>query len=202
MAKATFSEAELFVLSRWSESCQLELAVQEARKKYQAVLERVKEKVLHGCEGLDYAVLTKWPGDGWQLGFGSRQWPRTKYGSPCGYWIGNLQLEALASEEEPAPGASIWLKPAKKNGMNLAQACRKIKQKAESLKVSRSRRSPWSFGDGDSPLSYTLPERRKDLLAMLANGDSQKLVDCLASHIDRLSQFTPILDSVLMRGRR
>lgn len=202
---AKFKEPERFLLDNWSDSRQLEQTMEDVRKKYEEVLKRVQEKVKRSGERLDDLRLGKWSradddDDGWQLGFGRKQWPRSNWGM-CGYWLYNLDLEALTSERGPEPRASIWLKPARQRGVNVEQLGKRIKQEASRLLPKNVQRSPEGEG-ADHPLVYTLPEDRKVLLGMLVQDDSQVFVDCLASHIETLSQFTPILDKYLLKGKK
>jgi hypothetical protein len=52
------------------------------------------------------------------------------------------------------------------------------------------------ISEGNCALVYLLPQSRKELLEMLAEGTSQPFIDCLVGHLEVVIKFTPVLDKV------
>jgi len=177
--------------------------MENIRKKYKGIFERVVDALQQGGKEFDYPgiFVTQF----WCSGYvflsktawmrGKKIWP------PPGFYVEHLRLELLCDRDEPAPHASIWL-PAKKTGVDPGQARQAILKAAPQWltedEQSRCLKQP---EDEDYLLCHDLPEGRDRLLQMLVEGDAQPFVDCMVSHMELLSRFTPVLDKLLVGGK-
>ena len=199
MAKLLFNEAEQYLLNSWSSASLLEQSMIAVRRKYSGLCDGVVAAVREKHPRLDAggAYVTSTTDDG-SIGIGRKIWGEP--GSyPCGFYIGNLLLEAmLSSEEAKPPWAAIWIWPAKHIGIDRLVAKAKVLAAAPKVLAtdewSRCRRDD---GDKNYIFWYDLPESREELLKMLLDGDGQKFAACLISYFDLLARFIPVLDEVL-----
>ncbi|HPD17121.1 MAG TPA: hypothetical protein PLE19_19430 [Planctomycetota bacterium] len=172
--------------------------MQDVRKKYVAVFDRVVETVRKNHEDFDdysnrmtyanedgFVLLTK---SAWRE---KQKWP------PPGLWIENLRPELLFDTDGPVPYAGIWV-PAKKTGVDSRKARKAIVGAAlHCLSEDEQARCLKQPEDEDYLLCYDLPEERDRLLQMLLEGDAQSFVDCMVGHLDLLARFTPVVDKLL-----
>ena len=202
MEKETFNEAERFLLGNWAGSRQLEVSMEEVRAKYSTVAQRVFKALQDSQENLDFSFVrvTRLSGIGW-LALGRKAWHPDGH-RPTGYWIKNLRLEYLSDETKPQPSASIWIKPALKEGIDFNDACKAIHDAAPKILSEDEYRRCELISDGETVLKLEIQPGRKELLEMLSQKDSQAFVDCLVSHFEILAKFTDVLDSVLVKTKK
>jgi hypothetical protein len=200
MPKLMFNEAERYLLKNWSDARSLEESMKRVREKYTGLCEKVAEAVKTKHPELDLnrvGVTLPW-GHGFL--FSSPTAWEARINDGPGFLITNLGLEVLGSDDEPPPRAAIWIKPARKAGVDLAQARKALVSAAETVLTPEERDLCLKErGDRDSVLFYDLPETRQQLLEMLLEGDAQRFVDCMVSHIELLARFTPALDKILLK---
>jgi hypothetical protein len=195
MAKEWCNEAERYLIQHWSSARLMEQAMESVRKKYTGVFQRVVETLQRTRKEFDHTgvFVTQFWGDGFVFLSRTAWKRREKQWPPPGFYIGNLRLELLCAEDEPPPYAGIRI-PAKGRDVDtkaLTNAVRKL------LTEKERKRCPIQQEDGNYPLYYDLPETRADLLDMLLDGEADRFVDCMVSHLELLARFTPVLDKLL-----
>jgi hypothetical protein len=199
MAKELMNEAERFLLKHWEESRLLEESMDGVRTKYKEVFDRIIEAVTEAHPELDSSKVyaTQFWGSG-SIGVGRKSWPGGDSGWPPGFWISNLRLEKLASEDSDQPSVTIYVsaKSAKKCNLDIAAA------KAELSAAAQQLLSPEEFertgkGDSNDTLLRLAAPTKAELLELLADGDGQKFVERFVSLFDLMARFVPTLDKLL-----
>lgn len=178
----------------------MEQAMESVRKSYADLFARVLEAFKETHKELDHvhAYVTQF----WGLGYiflSRNAWVGKTYKHmPPGFYIENLRLELLCAEDQPAPYASIWV-PMKKTGLGPDKARQAIGMAAERLLTNQERQFCLKQQeDDDYTLSYELPESREELIKMLLDGEADRFVGCMVSHLELLARFTPVLDKLLV----
>ncbi len=199
MAKQWCNEAERYLIQNWPSARLMEKAMESVRKEYKGVFERALEALQQSGKDFDNPgiFVTQFWGRGFVF-LNMTAWMRNKkIWPPPGFYIENLRLELLCDKDEAVPYASIWL-PAKKNGVDPAEARKAILEAAQQL-LTEEERALCLKGqeEDDYPLYYDLPEPKDQLLKMLLDGDAQPFVDCMVGHLDLLARFTPVIDKLL-----
>jgi len=201
----TFNELNQWLLQNWTAARQLEDSMNKVQEKYKTVCERVIEAVQGERPELDNCRVHFKQGDG-SLSFAKKKW-LTQYGTwPSGLWIGNMSLDELMADETDAPCASIWLWVPKGTNLDLEEARTKIENaggefmKGEKLKCFFKEESEREKNK-KTCFWYNIPESRKELTQMLLDEESEKFVECIASHVMILARFIPVLDQILLTER-
>jgi hypothetical protein len=196
MTNETFNEPERFLIQKWAVSRQLELAMEKIRTSYTSVGKRIVAAVrgIHAELDSETVALTQHWGEGviligrkaWQL---PNEWP-------SGFYMGKLRLEVLADESEEPPYLSIWFNKPEKMGIDKEAAINEVHQAAKGILSQDEMKLCKLTSDDNCALVYLIPQSRKELLEMLAEGTSQSFIDCLVGHLDVVTKFTPVLDKV------
>jgi hypothetical protein len=196
MTNETFSEPERFLIQNWTAARQLELAMEKVRESYTSVGERIVAAVRGTHEDLDSAkiALTQHWGKG-ELLIGRKAWEPPDYW-PSGFSIDNLSLEVLADETEAQACLSIWFNKPERMGVDKAEAIKAVHRAAKTILTQDEMKLCKLTSEDNCALVYLLPQSRKELLEMLAEGTSQSFIDCLVGHLDVVIKFTPVLDKV------
>ena len=199
MTNETFSEPERFLIRNWSASRQLELAMEKIRANYTSIGDRIVAAVRGTHEELNSArvALTQhWSNGGFVIG--RKEWEPPK-DWPSGFYIDNLSLEVLADETEEPPSLSIWFNKPERLGVDKADAIKAVHRAANGV-LSRDEMKLCKLTSKDNcALVYRIPQSRKELLEMLAEGTSQSFIDCLVGHLDVFTKFTPVLDKIFAK---
>jgi hypothetical protein len=203
--KKTFNELHPGLLQNWTAARQLENSMNVVQEKYKTVCERVIEAVQEQQPELDNCRLHFKQGDG-PLSFAKKKW-LTQYDTwPSGLWIWNISLDELMADEADAPCAAIWLWVPKGTNLDLEEARTTIQNaggelmKDETLKYfykdesEREKNKKTCFW-------YNIPESRQELVQMLLDDESEKFVECIASHVMILARFIPVLDEILLKNK-
>ncbi len=200
MAKELMNEAERFLLKNWEESRLLEESMDGVRTKYTEVFERIVKAVREAHPELDSSKVFVTQSGRWGSGsirIGRKSWPGGDSDRPAGFWIWNLLLEKLASEDSEHPSVDIFVddKSAKKCNLDIAGA------KAELLAAAQQVLSPEEFegtekGDSNDTLLRLAGPTKAELLELLADGDGQKFVERFVSLFDLMARFVPTLDKL------
>jgi hypothetical protein len=199
------NDAERFLLNHWSEARMLEESMEGVRTKYKEVFQKLVEAVSEAHPELDASSV--WVTQFWSRGsivFGRRTWPVENSYWPCGFWIEPLRLENLSSDEFDPPIASVWIegKVAKKLGIDLTQArATMISGAARILSKEEFEQCGKADSDKETMLTFPMPTKR-ELLEMLAAGDGQRFVASLASQLNLLARFVPLMDELLLKSAR
>ena len=196
MTNETFSEPERFLIRNWRESRQLELAMGKVRESYTSVGERIVAAIRGTHEHLDSTEV--WLTQQWcngELVIGRKAW-QSPDESPSGFCIDNLRLEVLADETEAPPDLRIWFSKPERMGVDKAEAIKAVHRAAETVLTQDEMKRCKLISEGNCALVYLLPQSRKELLEMLAEGTSQPFIDCLVGHLEVVIKFTPVLDKV------
>ena len=198
MAKELMNEAERFLLKHWEESRLLEESMDGVRTKYKEVFERIIEAVREAHPELDSSkvYVTQFWGTG-SIRVGRRSWPGGDSDRPPGFWIWNLRLEMLASEDSDQPSVNIYFsdKAAKKCHLDIAAAKAELSAEAQKL-LSPEEFEGTGKGDSDDTLLRLAVPTKAELLELLADGDGQKFVERSVSLFDLMARFVPTLDKL------
>ena len=210
MGKDAFNEAELFLIGKWNDVLLLEESVKRVRDRHKGICETVCAVVEERYPELDNRGVHLDNASGY-FGLGKKGWPTNSVTWPSGFWIENINLDALSSEEEDAPTARIRLKGPKGFDFDFAHAKQRILQASKELMAKEimtdgQRRKCLAENDGVTCLWYPLPESRQQLLEMLLKPQSREFIECLVSHFDVLAKLIPVIDEVFgkssKRGRQ
>ncbi len=201
MAKKLMNEAERFLLEHWDDARLLEETMKGVRTKYKEVFQKVVEAVTEGHPELDTnrTCLTQ----SWTHGFtafGRTEWPRTRYGTPSGLWVGGLRLEELAAEDSEPPYACIWF-PQRTTSLDCDAARIVMNEAAEELlKPEELKGVTTSPDENEVDVLLYLPAPSKgELLGALSGGDDQRFVQLFVSQFDMMARFVPVLDKVFLK---
>src|SRR5205807_159902 len=101
----------LFLLQRWSDIGLIKKSEKGVRRKYEAIWEKVISQVQAKHQELDsYEIWLV--NDGVNIGLGRKCWeskPRKPKWFLSGFWIGEIRIEDLTSEDEDAADNTIWI---------------------------------------------------------------------------------------------
>lgn len=197
MAKELLNEAERFLLNNWDEARLLEESMETVRAKYKEVFQRIIKEVTEAHPELDTHVVypTQFWGTG-SVGFGRKSWAGDA-DWPTGFWISNLRLEKLASEESEQPAVTIYISPKSARKFNVDM----IATKEHLFAIARELLSPEELegtgkGDSNDVLLRLPPPSKKELLELLADGDGEKFVARFVKLVDMLARFVPAMDKL------
>jgi len=146
------NEAERYLIQNWPSARLMEKAMESIRKDYKGIFERVLEAVLQSGNEFDNpgVFVTQFWGSGYVF-LNRTAWLRNKkIWPPPGFYIENLRLELLCDKDGPAPYASIWL-PAKKTGVDPAEARKAILEAVQQFPEEEARALPEGAGRGRVP---------------------------------------------------
>ena len=103
-----FSEPERFLLEQWTDARLFENAMKEVRNKYAVVLQRALDTFHKNHAELNHpqSYLRK----SWSsIGIGKKSWPLRDNKTTSGFWIENLGLDKLLSQEQEMPYKLVWI---------------------------------------------------------------------------------------------
>ncbi len=203
MAKKLFPDHELYLLENWADAAELEASMDSVREKYEEILKNVLRSVRAKHKELDcQGIHLGYPADyTLNIGVGKKSWPSLPKW-PSGFWLSDLWLENLTSEDENHPSANVYIQP-EKFRLNLDEAVNSVlgaarrilpKDQAEGIEVASKK----AYGY----VSWPLPEPRRELLDLLRNDGEKVFADRLVEHFEVLTQFTPVMDTIFEGGRR
>jgi hypothetical protein len=104
----------------------------------------------------------------------------------------------LADEAASSPISTVWIpaKVARKHNLSLADARETVIAAAKRILSDEELRVA-ELSDVDEEVMILLPiTPKQELLAMLADSDGQRFVDCLVSHFRSLTRFVPVLNEI------
>jgi hypothetical protein len=212
MADLTFSKPELYLLSKWSEVHQLELAMQGVRKKYAEIFIEVLDRVSKKHKELTRRAYNcnenpeeDGPDDlGYSnVGIGKKSWPSKRPNTwPSGFWIGGVLLEDLKLEVGSPPFGEVWLYPPNDIAIDLDQAANTIEREARRLLGKVETKKTVKFDTGEMFVDYQLPQTRAQLLDLLIKDEARGFIDCMVGHFGNLAKLTQVVDEVFGLGRQ
>jgi hypothetical protein len=150
---------------------------------------------------LDYPGLHPNSVDGC-IGIGKRNWPCRNEGWPSGFYISQIGLADLTSEEGEHPNACVWIKPPAALGLDLVQTTAKVKDEIPKV-LPPELLTKWREGDDSwTCFWYPLPEPRRDLTEMFLKGQADEFIDRMISHFEVLMKFTPVVDEIFSQAKK
>lgn len=199
--RKTFNELQQWLLQNWPAARQLEDSMANVREKYKTVFERVIEVVQEEKRELEHCRLHLTDFNG-NAGFAKKEWPGQYATWPSGLWIGDISLDNLMSDEGDHPNAYITLSVPKVTQVDLEEARSTIQMEAEKLLNDKNLKCFFNYeAHPKTCFWYDLPESRQELRQMLLENESEKFVQCIASHILILARFIPHLDEALAKNK-
>lgn len=196
MAKELMNEAERFLLTRWQEARRLEESLRTVRTKYKEVFERIREAVTEAHPELDASEVkvTQFFNDG-IIVFGRKAWLKHEAFFIPGFWVENIRIEILTSEESNSPLATlvIPMKAAKLAGINLAAARKAVMAEAKQLLPLEEWKEATQVDGEESLLRFPAPSKA-ELLDLLHLGDGQGFVQRFVELFDIMARFIPVVD--------
>jgi len=202
MTKNRFSEPEQFLIEKWADVELLRQSLESIGAKYKEICTEVCDVVQKKYPKLDYPSIHPDFDDGrGSLGLGRRKWPSMYDGWTNGFYLSDIGLVNLTSEEEAHPSAAIWLKPPSSLGFNLTEAGVRVRREAKAL-MTPEQFAACKEDDKWTCFWYPLPESKQRLLEMLLKERAKEFVDCLASHFEDLAKFTPVLDDLFQTAKK
>lgn len=196
--KSLFNEAELFLIDKWADARLLEDSMEEVRKKYQEIGQLILARVTATHPELDFTAsyLTQFWDSGY-MGFGKRIWPDGGPKAPTGFYVGNLRLELLASDEEEPPIVYVWVP---KNANVDPMLTRSILKAAAEVHSSSEEYQQVSVEGTDEVCMYLPAPSRHDLRSALLDSTGQRFVDLIVKQFDGMARFIPALDKLLLKA--
>jgi len=187
-----FSLAEIYLLENWTDACRLEEGMKSARRNYAHGIEQAIRQ--RPWFGKDFQVVFTANGN---MGFGRKGWyPGT--GTPPskfypGFWLNDLLLDKLLTEETPPISAGIWLAPLKKVSRRYSSQRKVVLETASSafkrLGVDCVRK--------DDEIWYNILTNRCEIRRMLREADGNEFLALVVKHADQLAELIPALDNAL-----
>ncbi len=110
-----------------------------------------------------------------------------------------MSLEVLSDETELQACLSVWFNKPEKMGVPREEAIKAVHRSAKTVLSQDEMKLCKLTSDGSNALVYLIPQSRKELLEMLAEGTSQSFIDCLVGHLDVVIKFTPVLNKVFQK---
>jgi hypothetical protein len=188
----TFSEPQQFLLQNWTDARLLEDEMEKVRREYNGILDRVLEQVAAKHGALDYSK--KRIKDGW-IHVGKDKWG--KGSEPSGFYIEDLRLDDLTSAEKERPWKCVWfVEP----DIDEKEAERQLREAGSKEKEPPDLK--WEGNKWGWTLWCSLEQSNKELLELLVKNNARGFIDCMVAHFEWLTKFTPIVDEILMAGKR
>jgi len=200
----TLTKQDEWLISRWRKARQLEDCMDATRQRYMNLFGQVHKLVKKCSPSLDRwdshmrpREIRQWGGN---VTFSKSGWPCTSATWRTGINIWGLSLDELTAANPPTPEACIWLAVHEETDKRVDNLRRRLAARAP--QIFKNHRIQWSQEDEDKQicLVYPLRERPSELLAMLTK-DEKSFVDCIAKHVKLLSEFIPVMDEVLIKGK-
>jgi hypothetical protein len=195
MSETGFNVAETYLLQRWSEARELEETLASARRRYEAILDRVAEALRARYPALTWHghYVSQLVND--ELLFSNGTWPKHA-DWPVGFYATHVGLDALLQPDPSPPTMYLWLKPLRKLGLNHKKVSGRVIDAAKTLlPADELARVIWE-SDEDHPLEYALPSAH-ELRRFLVAGRSSEFAELLASELDPLLRLAAPLHEAL-----
>jgi hypothetical protein len=194
-----FSEPELYLLEEWTNARLLEDAMKAIREKYAAIFEKVLDKVQEKHEELD-SRETRLTNDGVNVGIGKKSWRSKPTYFISGFWIGEVRIQDLTSEDEDAPDKTIWINHPE-GAVDIEEARKKLRESAMSiLSKEELRRADFDSGKGIAGVTYPIIQSRAELLELLIKDEARGFISCMVAHFESMTGFTAIVDEIYDAG--
>jgi len=206
MTEVKFNEADLFLIKNWTEARILENSMENVREKLREILQKVAEGVLEYHESLNVSAefsKQSWATSGFLM-FSCKAWSyeNDSLDSANGLWLEGMSLEYLTSEREGDPEAYVWVRSARRAGVNVVAAKRKLWRMIPRLFDSKTRRLFNKFEDDpDCLVHWSFSSTKKEILSWIVAGNTQKLTECIQEQVAIFAKLLPVLDELLRRRR-
>jgi hypothetical protein len=195
MMNKQFNEAELYLLKNWRDAALLEESMNAVRKEYANILDEVLKTVCEENEGC--TPVNRINAASGYVGITKKSWLSSDSRYPSGLWIDCIAVDILASEDEEAPDAAVWIEPPRDSGLDLKEATNRFyKEAKQRLSKDELARVKPDDDRTSAAVWYYLPEPRHKLLEMLQTDEAREFKDCMIGHFELLSRFIPILDEI------
>ncbi len=202
MAKQTFNEAESFLLDSWEQARAFEEAMTSVRQKYKTVAERIlkaAEEHPGKFDRCDEYVANDV--EGGSIAFGRRAWVTSDNDYVAGLWLCNIGLDSLLSPSAEAPWASLW-------GTGLFATREEGNAKRNELMPQLKKILPPELGSGLEPFDMSRSSfvgwsfsSKKDLLAGLREGDSDKFQKIILEQLDIFETMLRVIEPIFIKGK-
>jgi hypothetical protein len=195
----TFNEAERYLLHQWSDARLLEESMGALRVKYAGILSKALEGFQKNHKELD-APVDKYAKTYGSIGIGRQSWLFKQW--PSGFWIDDVRLENLTSQEEVGPSKSVVIYDER---VELQKAEEALRSSAKQM-LSKVEFDRLEFETTQAKAYFwcNLEQSREELLKLLMEKDGQGFVDCMIGHLEWMARWVPILDEILsqVKGSR
>lgn len=206
MAKKLFPEHELYLLDNWNDAIELEDSIDSIREKCRGLLDSVLKQVRRehkdfDCQGFYFKYPAAYT---WNIGVGKKAWRSSEPKWPSGFWLGDLYVENLVSEDENYPSVNVYIAP-EKNTLDLANAKNTIEKEARKLptltpeqiagiEVESKKECFW--------VTWPLKKSRSELFDLLRSDEAKGFVDCLVEHFEEMMPFIPVIDEIFQVSKK
>lgn len=195
MPPSTFSKPELFLLRQWTNARLLEDSMKAARQKYAEILEKVVDNFQQKHEEFDSRQILP-TRDGVNVGIGKKTWRSKPTYYISGFWLGEIRIEDLTSENEDPPDKTVWVNHPD-GAIDLDEAAKKLRTAAQRiLSNDEFRRADFEWGKGIAGITYPITHPRAELFELLIKDDARGFVSCMVVHLESMSKFAPVLDEI------
>lgn len=198
-----FSDPELYLLNKWESAMLLENSMKAVRDKYAQIFAAAFDRLEQQHKELNCRTMHLTHEGDPSVSIGKKSWPSTYPNWPSGFYLGNIGLDYITSEDEDAPYACVFFHPPKSEGRDFRGIVQQLREAAKTILTKERMNSVQDqAGKGDAAIWYPLPEPRQELLAMLLNNQSTDFIDCIVAHLKTLAKFIPVMDAIALGSKR
>ena len=198
---ASFSEPDLFLLRRWTDARLLEDSMKSVRHKYEAILEKVLDKVREKHPEFDSRDV-RIANDGVNVGIGRKSWRSKPNYFISGFWIGEIRIDDLTSEDEDAPDKTIWINHPV-DPVNIELATERLREAAAKILSTEERRDmDTGWGKGIAGITYPIQKSRAELRELLINDESRGFVSYMVAEFESMTKFMAVVDEIHAVSKR
>lgn len=195
-----FNEPELYLLQEWSNARLFEESMESVREKYEEMFEKVVDQVQEKHPEMDARDI-RLSNDGVNVGIGRSVWRTKASYYISGFWLGEIRIDNLTSEEEKSPDKTVWVNHPDGN-INMDLAKKRLLDAAQgTLTKEEFRRIDTDWGTGISGITYPILQSRAELFKLLLK-DERDFASCMIAHFESMMRFAPILDDIFRVSKR
>jgi len=199
MTQTWFDKNQSYLLDHWKDACQMEREMEDIRDMYDQLFQEILKRVRKTHRELDVERLEIKKYN--YVSLARSFWPAPHPGwARSGFFIEEIRLEELASEEGDEPVARVWIAPPVGARFDFEKAKKTVEGRLKQL-VSK-RKWQWEQDKDGASLNYPLCESRSHLLKLLLRNNAKGFIDCVVSNFDLLARFTPELDRIFKKYKK
>jgi hypothetical protein len=201
MKMPMFSEPQLCLLSKWTDARLLEDSMIEVREKYTSIIERALDAVQKRHSELDSRELHL-KNDGVNAGLGKKSWLTKSNWFISGFWLGEIRLDDLTSDDEDAPDKTVWVNHPDCE-IDIDDAEKTLRAAAASILTKNELSEMESnWGKGIAGITYPIRTPRRELFHLLIKDDARAFVSLLVDEFESMTKFTSIIDEIYSGGKQ